>query len=669
MGAAGADCQFLAWQRTARKQPIRGRLVATAVIDREMAPRPWRLRLPERLPELRGIWLTAYSLVWVALLAIALVGSIGGASLMAARGANGADSWAALGLDVTGMIQSARYPRGGVVRKVAGSGIEAAGIRVGDVILAVEGRAVSAESGVSSEWSAVDRALARVPDGGAVRLLVRGIDGKSHRATLIKRLSNAQQIYAGTGLTPAVHTWLTAFAYLLLPLIMIAAACLLFGKRRDAVGALLAFAFVSQACVTGAEDLVWAPVVGPAYFLGLKVVGATSAATLFLALLTFPRGKFEPRWTLVVAIALVVQEMLILASGPMSLRKWIGPAVVAAALLSMVVRYRRAQQDERQQWRWALLGFVAGIGILAAWEMAYTAYVGSHPGLSTELWVWIIVPMSEAFGTSLMVGGVTLSVLRYRLYDTSAAVSRSAAYGVLTLGFVALFAGTEKLAELIGERSFEHSIGIVAGAVGAAVAAAVIVPLHNRVHRWAERRFQKPLIRLREGLPELVSDLRESAPVEQLTAAVMSRVETGVRSTREAVLLSDAGKLALAGERNIASAMVEQWLAGWHVPCGEQVLDCDRHDPVFPLRVRLCIETSDEPETIGWLLLGPRPDGSFFGRDEREALAHVAGPVARAIHIAQLREQRDDRAERRISGLEALVEKLVAGIGGAPAPA
>src|SRR5579884_2846688 len=541
--------------------------MATAVIDRGVAPSRWRLRLPERLPELKGAWLTAYSLLWMALLAIALVGSIGGAALLSARAADGAYPWAAFGLDVTGSVPSTRYPRAGIVRKVAGSGAEAANIRVEDVVLAVDGRTVPAESGaVSSERTAIDDTLARVPEGGTVRLLVRESDGKPRLATLIKRRSNAEQIYASTGLTPAVHTWLSAFAYLLVPLILIASACLLFGKRRDPVGALLAFAFVSQACVSGAEDLLWVPLVGAAYFLGLKVVGAMSGAALFLALLTFPRGKFEPRWTLVVAAAVLVQQILLLASGPIALFHWTGPAMAAAALLSMMVRYRRAQQDERRQWRWALLGFVAGSAIGIGWSAGYSAYVAGHPGLSTELWAWIIVPMSEALWVSLLVGGVTLSVLRYRLYDTSAAVSRSAAYGILTLGFVGLFAGTEKLAEIIGETYFEHSIGIVAGAVGAAVAAAVVVPLHNRVHRWAERRFQKPLIRLREGLPELVSDLRESAPLEDLVSAVMSRVEAGVRSTREAVLLDDGGALTVAGERNVPASTVAEWQSGWNAP-------------------------------------------------------------------------------------------------------
>ena len=638
--------------------------MATAVIDGDPVPRRWRLRLPEQLPTLTGNWLTAYSFLWMVLLAIALVGSIGGAALLTAGAADGAYPWAAFGLDVTGSVPSKRYPRAGIVRKVAGGDAEAADIRVGDVVLAVDGRTVPAESGF--DRTAIDDTLSRVREGGAVRLLLRASDGKLHRASVVKHASNAQRIYASTGLTPAAHTWLSAFAYLLVPLILIASACLLFGKRRDPVAALLAFAFVSEACVTGAEELVWQPLVGGPYFLGLKVVGAISGAALFLALLTFPRGKFEPRWTVAVAMLILVREIAEPISGFNSLLEWIWWAVIAGALLSMVVRYRRAQQDERRQWRWALLGFLGGIGILIAWGIGYQAYVEKHPGLSTELWAWFIVPMSAAFCISLIVGGVTLSVLRYRLYDSSAVVSRSAAYGILTLGFVALFAGAEKLAEVIGETYFEHSIGIVAGAAGAAVAAAVIVPLHNRVHRWAERRFQKPLIRLREGLPDLVSDLCESARVGELVAAVVSRVEAGVRSTREAVLLVERGELAVAGTRNIRVIAVEEWRSGWTPASGDQALDCNRHDPLFPMRVRLCIESASEPQTVGWLLLGPRPDGSFFGSDEREALAHIAGPVARAIHISQLRQ----RSEERISGLEALVARLASTLGGgAAAPA
>ena len=94
-----------------------------------------------------------------------------------------------------------------------------------------------------------------------------------------------------------------------------------------------------------------------------------------------------------------------------------------------------------------------------------------------------------------------------------------------------------------------------------------------------------------------------------------------------------------------------------------QRLDSDRDDARFPLRIPL--RADDEPALVGWLLLGPRPDGSFYGRDERDALAEIAGPVARAIRIVELREAREQQAraqarrqERRIAALERKLAEL-----------
>jgi hypothetical protein len=360
---------------------------------------------------------------------------------------------------------------------------------------------------------------------------------------------------------------------------------------------------------------------------------------------------------LLVLLRLVFQsQFLVLVS--------LGGFLLAAAG-ALIGRYRSLPAGpERQQLRLVFFGFVAGamtlvlniIGLLVSERLQ---------AVDARWLVWSLFPgLLGAVGVIVIALGLIVSILRYRLYDADAVIGRSAAYGVLTLGFVALFAGAEKLAEIIGEQYFEHSVGIASGAIGAAVAAVCIVPLHNRVHRWAERRFQKPLIRLREGLPDCVADLRDTASVEQIAEVAMKRIEAGVRSTREAVLLREDASFVVAGSHNAAEAEVAAWQAHWREAVGEHALDCDRKDALFPLRLRLNIETADEPETIGWLLLGPRPDGSFFGKDEREALEHIAGPVARAIHIAQLRERRDEFAEKRLSALEALIEKLAAVVNG-----
>ena len=50
--------------------------MATAVVNGEAVTDRFRLRLPDRLPDLGGHWLTAYAIIWVIMLALAIVGPV-----------------------------------------------------------------------------------------------------------------------------------------------------------------------------------------------------------------------------------------------------------------------------------------------------------------------------------------------------------------------------------------------------------------------------------------------------------------------------------------------------------------------------------------------------------------------------------------------------------------
>jgi hypothetical protein len=96
---------------------------------------------------------------------------------------------------------------------------------------------------------------------------------------------------------------------------------------------------------------------------------------------------------------------------------------------------------------------------------------------------------------------------------------------------------------------------------------------------------------------------------------------------------------------DIGAEPVAAWLTNTPLPTGDtHALVCDRSDPLFPMRVPL---RADGVGATGWLLLGPRPDGSFYGREERAVLQDIADPVARALAITVEREARDIEREAR----------------------
>ena len=616
--------------------------MATAVVNGQTMPQERRLKLPERLPELSGAMLAAYRVAWSiwALLAVA--------TLLMSYPHEISQQSAGKAFYAAGLIDR-RADAHGVRVSAFSDEAHRQGVGNDALLLSVNGQ----EAPVAEQD--VARLLAGA-DGSQLVVGLRDANGRTRETVLTRSSSYLRDAYAGTGLTFESRRW-TEFAIgVVAQLLMIAAAALLFFRRpKDPVAALLAVAMVAN--VTNPMIL------GGASLSMLSLLNyALSLLLFFTAILVFPDGRFSVRWWPIPAIAFLIATAGSIAGhwnlGISAAADHLALAAMSVIVAALFYRYLRSPPGiARQQMKFAVLGFVAVV-ILAVITQVVAAASDTVADEGVRAWLILVRNLAGALTGAASAAGLLVALLRYRLYDADSVIGRSAAYAVLTAGFVALFAGVEKLAEIIGESYFEHSIGVAAGAVGAAVAASVVVPLHNRVHGWAERRFQKALIRLREGLPEYVSDLRESAPVGQLVAAVMSRVEAGVRSTREAVLLDTDGALVLAGSRDVAAGTVEEWRSGWSPPIGERILECDRHDPLFPLRVRLCIESAGEPETIGWLLLGPRPDGSFFGGDEREALAHVAGPIARAIHIAQLREQREEQAEQRIGALEAMIAKL-----------
>ena len=176
----------------------------------------------------------------------------------------------------------------------------------------------------------------------------------------------------------------------------------------------------------------------------------------------------------------------------------------------LALRYLRLPPGvQRQQMKWAVLGLAM---LAVAFPLAFILALLDRT--VDDNWLHFAL----LFGGSLLqflgifgfVAGLLISLLRYRLYDADAAISRSALYGGMTLFLVAVFAAFGKLFESLGEQYFGDTAGMAAGALAAGVAALLLVPLHNRLSRWAENRFQRDIATMRATLPELLAELRDS---------------------------------------------------------------------------------------------------------------------------------------------------------------
>ncbi len=417
--------------------------------------------------------------------------------------------------------------------------------------------------------------------------------------------------------------------------VLIAVSAILFRRRpRDPVAALLGLSFLLWTISSSVNFVLPTSATWPTLLDRLRFL------PFALALLLFPDGEWRPRWTRAIAAAICATFLLGCAEAiglaATSLYLPIAIGCVLAALAALVLRYRDTNPGaQKQQLKWVSLGLFAGIGLILTARAAAWLLKDAAMPLAGD----VAIEGAFQLGIVVLALGFLVSLLRFRLYDAEAAISRSAIYAGLTLCVVGIFAAGESLIELVGQQYFGSSIGNVSGAVAAALAAILLTPLHGRISSWADQYFQHDLAVLKQDLPDLLIALSGGASSKDLAATVLPHVEKATQATRLAILLD--GRLMAA--HGIGATPARKLLRDWQPIAGTQLIA--RHDGApFPLAMALRCPLG---RPRGWLLLGPRPDGSFYGRDDLKALEEIAAPLQRSLFLVALREQSEKRQQRR----------------------
>ena len=201
-----------------------------------------------------------------------------------------------------------------------------------------------------------------------------------------------------------------------------------------------------------------------------------------------------------------------------------GMAVTAAGLLvgagSLVLRFRRARGIERLQLRWlALAGACASALVLVALVAAALAL---DP----------VVLASLALCLALLPLATGAAILRYRLYDLDRIISRTLAYGLLTL-----LLGLAYAAVVLGLGRFlpEGSSLVVAAATLAV--AAIFQPVRRRVQALVDRRFNRRRHDAARTVADFSARLRDQVDLGTLTGELLTVVDQTMQPTKASLWL------------------------------------------------------------------------------------------------------------------------------------
>jgi MFS family permease len=202
-----------------------------------------------------------------------------------------------------------------------------------------------------------------------------------------------------------------------------------------------------------------------------------------------------------------------------------GVVVVAVALLvgagSLVGRFRRARGVERQQLRW--LAYAAG---LAAGLLLVALFAGFLLAKDE------VVVVSLALGVALLPLATGAAILRYRLYDLDRIISRTLAYGLLTVLLGGGYAGVVLgLGQLLGRDS---SLVV---AVATLAVAAVFQPARRRIQQVVDRRFNRRRYDAARTIAAFSARLRQQVDLDTLTAELLGVVEQTMQPTSASLWL------------------------------------------------------------------------------------------------------------------------------------
>jgi len=308
----------------------------------------------------------------------------------------------------------------------------------------------------------------------------------------------------------------------------------------------------------------------------------------------------------------------------------LGTVILAAAFVSLAVRYHSGGREVRQQIKWIALAAVAVAGCQAAALLAI-AITGdaSNPVTVTA---YVVIPVTVLVGIPAI---ITLAILKYGLYQIDVIINRAVQYGLLSATLTGVYAGI-----VVG-------IGTLAGYAGGpvlTVAAAVTIAVLFQPVRQRARLVANRLVYGQRATPyQVLADFAED---------MAGQLDFDVALDRMASILAGAtGAVRVEVWVRVGAQLRPQviWPRGSALPAAIPLID-DAELPAFELASR-AVAVRHGDELFGALAI-QKPRNEPVTAAEDKLLTHLAsqaGLVLRNVRLtAELQATIDDlRASRR----------------------
>jgi signal transduction histidine kinase len=409
----------------------------------------------------------------------------------------------------------------------------------------------------------------------------------------------------------AVTGWDVAISLLF----VLVGALIFWRKSAEWYGLFVSLLLVTFGCSGLTDTLVLAAQVYASPMAFFNLLAGLKWPAMGFFLVTFPTGRFWPRWTWLIALLWLIQLLEYALPWPYTEPNWPGwlhglntLVVYGSTAAVQFYRYRRLYTPlERQQTKWLVFGFALGALVLGFADL-----------LAPDSPSYLLNVVFSGLGSMAIILSLGIAILRYRLWDIDLVINRTLVYGLLSASVVGLYI---LVVGYLGAL-FRTGGNLLISLLGAALVAVLFQPLRG----WLQR-----------GVNRLMYGQRDEP------YAVVARLSRRLESTLapEAVLSAIVETVAQALKLPYAAITLKQ---------GEEFKTAAAYG--LSVEGTLTLPLSYQSEPIGQLVLGPRQRGEVFTPADRRLLDDLARQIGVAAHAVRLTSDLQRSRERLVTTRE-----------------
>ena len=272
----------------------------------------------------------------------------------------------------------------------------------------------------------------------------------------------------------------------------------------------------------------------------------------------FPNGRFVPRWTAYVVLPLFVWRPAMWALVylpnyrllPHSAETYgfipqnstdilLVVGLLVLGLGAQVYRYRRVSTPrQRQQAKWLLFGAAVTVAVVSTYVFIFN--VLQLPRLFGESSFFLLAASRSIRQLALLVVpvAITISVLRYQLFDIDILINRALVYTALTATLLLVYLGSVIVLQQ-GFRALTGASSLLAVVASTLAITTLFNPLRRRFQALIDRRFYRGKYDAARTLQAFSATMRDEVDLSKLTDDLLAVVAETMQPTQISLWLPD----------------------------------------------------------------------------------------------------------------------------------